>query len=405
MKRQKVLNIDYYDNFKCIGNKCEDHCCKDWRITIDKKTYMKYKKLQNSEFKNKLIANIGRNRKSKSDYDYAKINLVNSKCPMFSEEGLCEIYQNIGEENMCHTCKIYPRSYNLVDDTIESSLTLSCIEVARNVLLRENQIEFNLDIKEIEDISINRNVNTIKSKSLREKYFNDIRVFSIGLIQDRRFTIEERLVILGLFIKNISNIDEENLIIETINQYNQNIESGAYNNLLENINLEKTTDAQLEFLTDIYKIILSKNINSKRYIENFVNIVNSLQLDGQNPEAIKERFIKSLDKYYNPFMKDYDYIYENYLVSYMFKTLFPINKMSLLDTYINIIVNFSIIKMNLIGLCGYYKEDMDTDKVLHLIQSFVKVVEHDNFIVDKLHKYLSENNLNTFAHMVILMGK
>ncbi len=405
MKRQKVLSIDYYDNFKCIGNRCEDHCCKDWGITIDKKTYTKYKKLQSSEFKSKLIDNIGRNRKSKSDYDYAKINLIDNKCPMLSEEGLCEIYQNIGQENMCHTCKTYPRSYNQVDDTVESSLTLSCIEVARNVLLRKNQIEFNLDIKEIENISINRNVNTIKSKSLREKCFNDIRVFSIGLIQDRRFTIEERLVILGLFIKNISNIDEENLVVETINQYNQNIESGAYNNLLENINLEKTIDAQLEFLTDIYRIILSKNINNKRYIENFVNIVNSLRLDSQNPGLIKERFTQSLDKYYNPFMKNYEYIYENYLVSYMFKTLFPISKMSLLDTYINIVVNFSIIKMNLIGVCGHYKEEMDTDKVLHLIQSFVKVVEHDNFIVDKLHKYLSENNLNTFAHMVILMGK
>jgi len=53
----------------------------------------------------------------------------------------------------------------------------------------------------------------------------------------------------------------------------------------------------------------------------------------------------------------------------------------------------------------HYKEEMDTHKVLHLIQSSVKVVEHDSFIVDKLHKYLSENNFNTFAHMVMLMGK
>jgi lysine-N-methylase len=89
----------------------------------------------------------------------------------------------------------------------------------------------------------------------------------------------------------------------------------------------------------------------------------------------------------------------------MFKNLFPISNMYLMDTYINVIVNFSIIKMNLVGICAHNKENMDTDKVLHLIQSFVKIVEHDNFIVDKLHKYLSENDLNTFAHMVILMGK
>lgn len=89
----------------------------------------------------------------------------------------------------------------------------------------------------------------------------------------------------------------------------------------------------------------------------------------------------------------------------MFKTLFPMSKMSLLDTYIDVVVHFAIIKMNLIGICGHYKDEMDVDKAVHLIQSFVKVVEHDNFIVDKLHKYLSENELNTIAHMVILMGK
>ena len=146
MKRQQVLSIDYFDKFECVGNECEDHCCKDWNITVDKKTYMKYKRLQGSKFKNKLLDNIGRNRKSKSEYDYAKINLISNSCPMVSAEGLCEVYINIGPENMCHTCKTYPRYYNQVDDTIESCLTLSCIEVARNILLRENPIEFNLDI-------------------------------------------------------------------------------------------------------------------------------------------------------------------------------------------------------------------------------------------------------------------
>lgn len=405
MKKYKVLSVDYNDEFECIGNKCEDHCCKDWNITVDKKTYMKYKKLASSEFKTKLCNNVGRNRKSKSDYDYAKINLIDNKCPMLSEEGLCDVYKNIGPENMCYTCKTYPRIYNAVDDTIESSLTLSCIEVARNILLRKNSIEFNLDIKEIENLNTIKNISASKSKIIREKYFNEIRVFCIGLIQNRKFKIEERLTILGLFINNISNIKEESLVIETINKYSESIESGVYNNLLKDINFDKVIDAQLEFLTNIYKVILSKNIKDQRYIENFINIVNALKLNSENPDLIKESFINSLNDYYSPFMSNYEYIYENYLVSYMFKNLFPISNMSLMDTYINVIVNFSIIKMNLVGICAHNKENMDIDKVLYLIQSFVKIVEHDNFIVDKLHKYLSENDLNTFAHMVILMGK
>lgn len=322
---------------------------------------------------------------------------------MFSEDGLCEVYSNIGEENMCYTCKTYPRFYNQVDNTLESSLTLSCIEVARHILLREDSIEFNLDIKDIDDARIDKGIKTINSKKLREKYFNEIRVFCIGLIQNRNYFIEERLAILGLFIKNINDITDESLLLETINTYNVNISNGEFNNLLEGINTDKILDAQLEFLTNIYKIILSKNIIDQRFLQDFIKVVKSLNLDSGDSVQVKENFLSALKNNYREFMKDYEYIYENYLVNYMFKTLFPISKMSLLDTYVNLIVHFSVIKMNLVGLCGYYKDDMDTEKVLHFIQSFAKVVEHDNFIVDKLNKYLSENDLNTFAHMVILM--
>lgn len=404
MKKYKNLRMDYYDDFSCSGNKCEDTCCKDWNITIDKKTYMTYKNLENSEFKNKLIKSIGRNRQSKSDFDYSKIKLVENKCPMLSKNGLCEVYTNLGEEHMCNTCKTYPRSYNLVGDIMESSLSISCIEVAKNVLLRENPIEFNLDIKGLDVKKIEKNINNTKFKTLREKYFNEIRIFSIGLVQNRRFSIEERLTILGLFIKTISELKED-LVIQTIQQYDNNIQNGAFDNLLKDINFDNTIDAQLEFLTNIYKIIISKNIRDQRFMENFINIVNKLQLVSSNPELIKDRFVESLNDFYNPFMKNYEYIYENYLVNYMFKNLFPISNMSLLDTYVNLVAHFSVIKMNLIGLCGHYKEEMDDEKVLHFIQSFAKVVEHDITIVDKLHRYLSENEMNTFAHMVILMGK
>lgn len=404
VKKCKSLRMDYYDNFRCIGNECEDHCCKDWFITIDKKTYIKYKKIQKSEFKNKLMNNIGRNRQSKSDFDYAKIKLIDNKCPMLSEEGLCEVYMNMGEESMCFTCKTYPRSYNLVDKIIESSLTVSCIEVAKNILLRENPIEFNLDIQELEAENILKEINTLKYKDFTQKYFNEMRIFSIGLIQNRRFTIEERLSILGLFIKSISDA-KEGVVIETIQKYNENIRNGAFDNLLKDINFNNTIDAQLEFLTNIYKIVISTDIKDRRFMKNFLDIVNTLKLVSSTPELIKERFIESLNDFYNPFMKKYEYIYENYLVNYMFKNLFPISNMSLLDTYVNLVVHFSVIKMNLVGLCGHYKEDMDDEKVLHFIQSFAKVVEHDTTIVGKLHRYLSENEMNTFAHMVILMGK
>lgn len=405
MTKYKVLSIDYYDEFKCIGNACEDHCCQGWKITVDKSTYNKYKKLQHSEFKNKLESNINRNRKSVSDSDYAKINLINKKCPMLSEDRLCEVYMNLGEEYMCNTCKAYPRVLNQVDDVIEKSVGISCIEAARNLLLRERPIEFNLDIREDEGIKIVRSLNTYKGKKSNEICFHEIREFAIDIIQNRKLTIENRLAVLGLAVSALSNATSKEEVLKTLQEYNQRVEDSYYNNVIDILIKEGNLDAQLEFLTTIYNIIINKKINNERYLNNFKAIVESLKLASEDSEKIKECFIDSINNYYKDFIDKYEYVYENYLVTYMFKIIFPAGDKSLLDTYINLVVQFSILKMNIIGICGYFKEEMDTEKILTLIQSYANVTEHDQFLSENIHKYLINNNLNTLAHTLILMGK
>lgn len=406
MAKYKVLSIDYYDEFQCIGNKCEDHCCKDWSITVDRKSYVKYQKLPASEFKNKLSGHINRNRRAKNDYAYGKINLIEKKCPMLSGDRLCEIYSKLGPENMCYTCRIYPRVFNQVDDILEQSLSVSCIEAARNLLLREDPIEFNLEVKEVSEINLIRQVKTNTVKNISHRYFNEIRQFAIGLIQNRKFTIENRLAILGLFIKKIEENDNLDIAIEDIiYNFNNVIEAGQYDGLVEALVNEKTVDAQLEFLTQLNNIILSKKINNERFLLNFDKVSEGLQLRSGEGEEIKSAFLKSLDNSYRNFISKYEHIYENYLVCYMFKTMFPVSDKSMMDTYLSLIVQFSIMKMNLIGLCGYYEDGMNADKVLNLIQSYSVITEHDEFLVGKVQQFLKDKEYNSLAHALTIMGK
>lgn len=41
----------YFEEFKCIGGKCEDSCCIGWNIDIDKVTFKRYFKVQDPEMK------------------------------------------------------------------------------------------------------------------------------------------------------------------------------------------------------------------------------------------------------------------------------------------------------------------------------------------------------------------
>ena len=41
----KNYQPDYYNNFKCIADKCSITCCQEWKIAVDDATNRKWKKL------------------------------------------------------------------------------------------------------------------------------------------------------------------------------------------------------------------------------------------------------------------------------------------------------------------------------------------------------------------------
>jgi lysine-N-methylase len=46
----------YFKEFKCVGGNCEDNCCNEWEINIDKNTFEMYEKIQDRKM-NKYVNN------------------------------------------------------------------------------------------------------------------------------------------------------------------------------------------------------------------------------------------------------------------------------------------------------------------------------------------------------------
>ena len=34
----RIYKPVYYDDFRCIADKCPDSCCKEWEVQVDEKT-------------------------------------------------------------------------------------------------------------------------------------------------------------------------------------------------------------------------------------------------------------------------------------------------------------------------------------------------------------------------------
>lgn len=317
------------------------------------------------------------------------------------------IYIKLGEKSMCYTCKIYPRKYNYVNEITQQGLTLSCIEAAKLVLMNKETMEFDLIETNQKQTLFSKIIKSNTGNNFLENNFEEIREFSIDIVQNRKFSIEERLIILGLFCKDLNNILENNISISNlINKYNDYISKGYYENILEKINIEKTIDAQLSLLVLLSKnIVFNKVIVHEKYFYNLSEMIKGLKLN-DNIDDCKANFVKVYDKEYKNFICDKEYIYENYLVNYMFNELFPYNvEDNISKSYITLIVNFVMIKLNAIGLCAYYKENMSEYKLVELIQSYSKSMLHEDDLNIRIQEYLKSTNQDTINHMILMIGK
>lgn len=402
--KRVVLMPQYMKNFKCIGSSCEDTCCAGWNVLIDKKTYKKYKKCNNTNLKKEFDKNIGRNRDNPMDFSYARIKLnEDGACPFLTQDRLCKIHSNLGEEYLSNTCSKYPRIHNIVDGAMEESATMSCPEIVRIALLNEDIMEFENIEQETMDKSISYVLNT---KNKQQEYFWELRTFTIQVLQCREYKLWERLTILGIFYQSIQQIILENKIEEIpelINEYIVGIENGLFDKSLEEVPVKETV--QLELLRRIIDKRIKKGLANKRYIDCFNEFIKGIKHSEKitNEEIIKN-YKQAYDKHYSPIMEKHEYVLENYLVNYVFKNLFPFSPhQNIFENFVLMVVHYSLIKMHLIGMAGYHEENFGIDHILKLIQSFGKSIEHNNNYLKEIINYLKENEYLTLSHLLLLI--
>ncbi|MBR3974089.1 MAG: flagellin lysine-N-methylase [Oscillospiraceae bacterium] len=124
----KITKPSYFDTFRCIADRCPDSCCKEWDVQVDRAAAAFYRSLQ-SPLGDRL-------REVLVDEDAETVmTIVNRRCPMWRDDGLCEIQAQLGHEALCKTCREFPRLTHDYGDFIEFGLELSCPEAARIILI------------------------------------------------------------------------------------------------------------------------------------------------------------------------------------------------------------------------------------------------------------------------------
>jgi lysine-N-methylase len=406
-KQRLVLVPRYMSSFVCTGSECEDTCCKGWQVNVDKATYKKYKKVSHPELKPMLEENIKRIRTNPNDEDYAQIILDKEKgCPMLSEEGLCKVQLTLGEDYLSNVCLTYPRITNEINGVLEKSATTSCPEIARLALLNPDGIEFDEIVEQDTRKIVSKRIHTKMKTEGIVKYLWELRIFTIQVLQNRNFPLTYRLILLGMFYKKVHEYEEEQRINELpdlIASYSRMIAEGSF---IESFTKIPTrVEVQLRILKQLVDYRQATVISSKRYLECLSAFLQGIEYKPEDSlDTVTERYQTAYQKYYEPFMIQHEYVLENYLVNYVYKNVFPISlDRNVFEEYVVLVLHYGLIKMHLIGMAGFYKEEFSLDHVVKLIQSFGRTIEHNPIYLGQIFELLKEHNHTTMASMAVFI--
>ena len=123
----KISRPAYFDDFHCLAAQCPDSCCKEWDVQIDDDKAALYRGLS-GELGDRL-------REVLTEEDGETVmTIIDGRCPMWREDGLCRIQAELGEEALCRTCREFPRLTHDYGNFVEMGLELSCPEAARIIL-------------------------------------------------------------------------------------------------------------------------------------------------------------------------------------------------------------------------------------------------------------------------------
>jgi lysine-N-methylase len=129
---KSLQRTSFLQAFSCLGDKCEDTCCKGWGMQVDAATVTRY-----CQGAPELVADISTGeaehimrRDPETDY-----------CVKF-DNGWCGIHKKYGSDFLGDACHFFPRITRQLGDTILQTASLSCPEIVRLVLHTDHAFDY-----------------------------------------------------------------------------------------------------------------------------------------------------------------------------------------------------------------------------------------------------------------------
>ena len=413
----EAFRPEYGAAFNCIGSRCEDHCCGEWNIPLDKGTYERYKLFPVAKLGGLVEAFVVRAGAGASEAFYAQINVSpTGACPFFEADRLCGIQKEYGAELLSATCSIYPRSLSRVEGRVEASLSLSCPEAARNVLLGPGFLETTVSVEDGAFRKDNIFLPAIEAPGGEKKPFRQlvaVRALLIAIVRDRSRALGERLLLLGELCRRMEAVGDEVRVAAVIDEFHAALESGRLEDVASQI--EGNPRLRLEIVMRwTSERVQDGAACGRRFADVFWSFVEGIGTDGYGTGGDDvERFVTAEKNYARPWFDAHPHVLENYILNYVFQHLFPFGRTgsdqfrarSMSGEWLLMAAQWMWVESLLIGVAGRAREAFDADDVVKVVQSFTRATEHFPEVLDRMLERVAGRRLDSVEGMAALLRR
>ncbi|MEN4786560.1 flagellin lysine-N-methylase [Pantoea agglomerans] len=373
MKNITVVEPLFVSAFKCIGNECRDHCCKGWSINLDKPAINRYLKSSVIEIKNLATENIDITRKSYANWGTIKLE-SSGNCAFMDENRLCKVHAKLGASALSNTCATYPRSSRIFKSEQQKSLSLSCPEATRHLLLSPDAMLFQ------QTIMTQAEANKAKDVDQKKKLLN---LMCLNIVKLSGENLDEAFYALATFILAAERVNpEEDWLVQIESDF-----SDVINNIAEGeirLQLDKIKpDHNLQWSLLLRLQTWFGRMASKRAfptLNHYLNKLIYIQAEGAKTNDISQSMIRMDNVWQSkviPWLAERPWLMNNYIQYRIYNDSFPgdENHTPLMSLYL-LTAEWFLLK-SLIAASVELVGTIDEDDIINIIYSFHSVTKHN----------------------------
>ena len=398
------LRPAYYDRFQCLAGACRFSCCKGWNITFNKKDYLALKRQEGSdELTANLKQNVRRIRQGpNAERFYGEFDMSGGTCPLLREDGLCSLQLEKGHGALPEVCRVFPRTQAYSDSGyLERRLTPACEAVLELLWDLPDGVDFVADPL---PKSKTRTLVMGTSGPLRPR-FQELRSACIDLLQDRRRPLAQRILLMGLALKELADGEED--VDGWLARTRTLADDPETDRRLQLPDQQKTLSM---FLTNNIRVMLASQSPNRELSTVLKEVLDGLGavLTFEGGQAVNFSlpngpYMAARARFEEDF-QDRAYFMENLMVSLFFNLQVPdpVDREKLWKSYVDFCNLYSFFRFMAVASC---REGAAGDKaeLFRMMVCASRGLMHNTPQKTKLRDEFFQNDSATLAHMAILL--